>query len=276
MVDHANTHFHIFNHILCVMCCRWPTRGGCPHGGPCKHGGQPEVVAHMVDHLNETSSSSQQVEGDGEGDGATSVLRRQVPRSGSEAGGSEGGGWYLGLRASAMAPSCGAPTSGLEAAGFGGLKCFLGFRNKTSDYGKEPRKLRMATLYKGADLLRLESYINWPDDTEMREAEAHIADREMQWQQVQLGEQIGGVKSSLSTGRTRGCCWVSCACQEAKQQNVPAMQSRSVYQPYTEAVRINGSAVPLRCNLDLSISLFYDKSMLGAQGGELWGANWGG
>eukprot|EP00200_Dunaliella_tertiolecta_P003736 CAMPEP_0202359942 /NCGR_PEP_ID=MMETSP1126-20121109/13064_1 /ASSEMBLY_ACC=CAM_ASM_000457 /TAXON_ID=3047 /ORGANISM="Dunaliella tertiolecta, Strain CCMP1320" /LENGTH=1262 /DNA_ID=CAMNT_0048953517 /DNA_START=67 /DNA_END=3855 /DNA_ORIENTATION=- len=82
-------------------------------------GGQPEVVAHMVDHLNETSSSSQQVEGDGEGDGATSVLRRQVPRSGSEAGGSEGG----------------------------------------------------------------------PDDTEMREAEAHIADREMQWQQVQLGAQ---------------------------------------------------------------------------------------
>jgi len=26
-----------------------------------------------------------------------------------------------------------------------------------------------------------------PDDSEMREAEAHIADQELQWQQVQLG-----------------------------------------------------------------------------------------
>ncbi|KAF5827505.1 hypothetical protein DUNSADRAFT_544 [Dunaliella salina] len=91
-------------------------------------GGQPEVVAHMVDNYNETSSSSQHAEGDGEGDGATSVLRRQIPRSGSEAGGSEGG----------------------------------------------------------------------PDDTEMREAEAHIADREMQWQQVQLGAGVHNRRHSIT------------------------------------------------------------------------------
>jgi len=49
------------------------------------------VVAHMVDHSNETSTSSQPADRDADRDGSSSVLRRQVPRSGSESMGSESG-----------------------------------------------------------------------------------------------------------------------------------------------------------------------------------------